>query len=179
MKKLFFLYVILLCLFFPVIVLADDEFVDDDLSFSEINKVIETSGEASNIPDINARHAVVIDRASRQILFGKKENEKCKMASTTKIMTCIVVLENSSITDIVTISSKAANTGGSSLGIEANDKVSVESLLYGLMLKSGNDAAVALAEHIGGDIQGFADLMNKKALELGLISTHFITPHRS
>ena len=156
---------------------ADDEFDFEDSFDSEIFEVLETSGEVSNLPDINARHAVVIDRLSGQILFGKKETEKCKMASTTKIMTCLIVLENTSLNDIVTISSKAAHTGGSTLGISTNDKITVENLLYGLMLRSGNDAAVALAEHVGGSIEGFADLMNKKALALGLSSTHFVTPH--
>ena len=131
----------------------------------------------SKIPIINARHAVVIDRNSSQILYGKNEFEKCKMASTTKIMTAIVVIENSNLSDIVTISKKSANTGGSRLGLSQNDKISVENLLYGLMLKSGNDAAVALAEYVGGNIENFINLMNKKAENLNLSSTHFVTPH--
>ena len=77
------------------------------------------------------------------------------MASTTKIMTCIIVLESSNLEDIVTVSSKAANTGGSRLGLKTNDKISVKHLLYGLMLCSGNDAAVALAEHVGENIFRF------------------------
>ena len=72
---------------------------------------------------------------------------------------------------------KLRGTGGSRLGLSTNDKITVENLLYGLMMVSGNDAAVALAEHIGGSIQGFADMMNKKAVDLGLTSTNFITPH--
>ena len=136
-----------------------------------------SSAEQADVPTINSRAAIVYDRNSRTILYGKNENEKRKMASTTKIMTCIVVLENSDLDTIVTVSSKAAGTGGSRLGLHTNDKISVTNLLYGLMLCSGNDAAVALAEHVGGSVQGFADLMNKKALELGLSSTHFVTPH--
>ena len=99
------------------------------------------------------------------------------MASTTKIMTAIIVLERCNLDDIVTVSSKAAGTGGSRLGLHTNDKVSVRDLLYGLLLCSGNDAAVALAEYVGGDISGFANLMNKKSNSLKLTSTHFITPH--
>ena len=110
-------------------------------------------------------------------MFGKNENEKRKMASTTKIMTAIIVLENSKLDDIVTISSKSANTGGSRLGLHTDDKISVLNLLYGLLLCSGNDAAVALAEHTGGDIEGFANLMNNKCSELGLSNSHFVTPH--
>ena len=99
------------------------------------------------------------------------------MASTTKIMTAIVVLEKTQLSDIVTVSKKAANTGGSVLHINTGDKITVLHLLYGLLLRSGNDAAVALAEYVGGNIEGFADLMNKKAKELNLENTHFVTPH--
>ena len=99
------------------------------------------------------------------------------MASTTKIMTCIVVLENANLNDEVSVSSKAAGTGGSRLGLKKDNKITINDLLYGLMLRSGNDAAVALAEHVGGDKEGFAKLMNDKAEELGLKDTHFVTPH--
>lgn len=110
--------------------------------------------------------------------FGKNESETCKMASTTKIMTAIVVIENcNNLNDIVTISKKSAGTGGSRLGLSTDDKLTVESLLYGLMMRSGNDAAVALAEYISGSIENFSNLMNSKANDLGLTHTHFVTPH--
>ena len=99
------------------------------------------------------------------------------MASTTKILTAIITIENSTLSDIVTISSKSAGTGGSRLGLHKDDKISVADLLYGLMLCSGNDAAVALAEHISGSVENFAILMNQKACEIGLNSSHFVTPH--
>lgn len=99
------------------------------------------------------------------------------MASTTKIMTAIVVIENANLYDTVTISKKSAGTGGSTLGIHEGDKITVCDLLYGLLLKSGNDTAVALAEHVGGSIEGFADMMNEKAKSLHLQKTHFVTPH--
>ncbi len=92
-------------------------------------------------------------------------------------MTAIVVIEKSNLNDIVTIESKAAGTGGSRLGLKKNDKITVKDLLYGLMLCSGNDAAVALAIHIGGSVEGFANLMNQKAHDLGLVNTHFVVPH--
>ena len=111
------------------------------------------------------------------ILFGKNEFNKVKMASTTKIMTATVVIENCNLSDTVTVSQKAAGTGGSRIGLKTDDKVSVNDLLYGLLLHSGNDAAVALAEFAGGSIDGFADMMNKKASELGLNNTCFKTPH--
>ena len=171
--KLFLIFLILL-FSFNHIVFADDEneeLIKDFLSF------IEVSSEISREPTINSKAAIIYDRTSKTILFGKHENEKRKMASTTKIMTAIIVLENSNLDDIVTVSSKAAGTGGSRLGLKTNDKISVRDLLYGLMLCSGNDAAVALAEHVGGNVQGFATLMNNKSAVLGLTSTHFVTPH--
>ena len=99
------------------------------------------------------------------------------MASTTKIMTATVTLENANLSDEVTISAKAGGTGGSRLGLKKGDKIALNDLLYGLMLRSGNDTAVAIAEHVGGSVQGFADMMNKKAQELGLTNTNFVTPH--
>lgn len=126
---------------------------------------------------MNSRIGLIFDRNSKRILYEKNGLKQVPMASTTKIMTAIVVLENSELNDVVTISKKAAGTGGSRLGLRTNDKITVHDLLYGLMLKSGNDAAVALAEHVGGGIEEFADMMNKKAKELGLINSHFITPH--
>lgn len=170
---------ILLCLFVIIFsyilpVYADDE---DSENFSDIYSVINTSSEIVTSPNVNSRAAIVYDRSSGSILFGKNENEKCKMASTTKIMTAIIVIEKSNLEDIVTISAKAAGTGGSRLGLHTDDKISVLNLLYGLLLCSGNDAAVALAEYVGGDVTGFADLMNSKASDLGLTSTNFVTPH--
>ena len=129
------------------------------------------------MPAINSRAYVVIDRKSNTILVGKNENQKKKMASTTKIMTALVVIEHTNLSDTVEISKKAASTGGSRLGLKTGDKITVSDLLYGLMMRSGNDAAVALAEHIAGSISGFADLMNEKANSLGLSNTHFVTPH--
>lgn len=127
--------------------------------------------------DITSRIALIYDRASGKILYEKNGNKQTPMASTTKVMTAIVVLENAKLTDTVTITSKAASMGGSRLGLKKNDKITVNDLLYGLMLRSGNDAAVALAVYVGGSIEGFADMMNKKAAELGLSNSHFIVPH--
>lgn len=126
---------------------------------------------------INARSYVVLDRKSKKVLIGKNEYTKAKMASTTKIMTATVILENCNLDDIVTISKKSANTGGSRLGLKTNDKISVLNLLYGLLLCSGNDAAVALAEYCSGSIPEFCNFMNQKAIELGLTNSHFETPH--
>ena len=175
-KKIFFIIIIFFNLF-PQIIYADDEFIELDLSSNELNETLQTSMSVENIPNINARHAIVLDRNSNTILYAKKEQETCKMASTTKIMTAIIVIENANLNDTVTISTKSAKTGGSRLGLSTGNTITVENLLYGLMMRSGNDAAVALAEYVGGSIEGFSDLMNKKAFELGLTSTHFVTPH--
>ena len=171
--KIFFAFTIFI-FSFNCIVLADDENEEISNNFSSF---IEASSDLSEEPNINSRAAIIYDRTSGSVLYGKNENEKRKMASTTKIMTAIVVLENSNLDNIVTVSSKAAGTGGSRLGLHKDDKISVRDLLYGLLLCSGNDAAVALAEHVGGDISGFATLMNNKCDFLGLSSTHFVTPH--
>lgn len=93
--------------------------------------------------DITSRIALIYDRASGKILYEKNGNKQTPMASTTKIMTAIVVLENANLSDEVTIDSKAAGIGGSRLGLKKNDKITVNDLLYGLMLRSGNDDAVA------------------------------------
>lgn len=156
---------------------ADENMEELDFTWNEFQNIIKASSEMHTEPKINSRVAVIFDRASGDIIYGKEENKKYKMASTTKIMTAIVVLENSKLTDVVEISKKAANTGGSRLGLKLDDKITVNDLLYGLMLCSGNDAAVALAEYVGGSMQGFAEMMNKKAEELKLTSTHFVTPH--
>ena len=144
---------------------------------TEINSFTDAYTEAIKEPDVNSRACVVIDRKTNSVLFGKNENSKKKMASTTKIMTATIIIEKCNLTDTIEISKKAAGTGGSRLGLKTGDKITVLDLLYGLMLRSGNDAAVALAEYAGGDINGFAELMNAKALELGLTNTHFETPH--
>ena len=173
------IYKIFICLFFIILlsfspVLADDENFE---YLSDLSTIQSSNSENITEPTINSRAAIVYERSSGKILYGKEENEKRKMASTTKIMTASVVLENTNLDDIVTISSKAAGTGGSRLGLHKDDKISIQDLLYGLLLCSGNDAAVALAEHVSGDLSNFANMMNSKATSLGLSSTHFVTPH--
>ena len=153
---------------------ADDVDNEEKISQNEINEV---SANVSDEPVLNSRKCVVYDRISKTIIYGKNENVKSAMASTTKIITAIVVLENTDLNQEVVVSKKAGGTGGSRLGLRAGDKVRIEDLLYGLMLRSGNDAAVALAEYVGGSVQGFAELMNNKAVALGLKCTHFVTPH--
>lgn len=165
-----------LAILLPSFTLADDINIYDTEDINII-ETVETVAKQENIPTINSKSAVVIDRNSNTILYGKDENTKRKMASTTKIMTCLIVIENSNLNDIVEISKKSAGTGGSRLGLKTGDKITVKDLLYGLMLCSGNDAAVALAEYVSGSVQNFSILMNQKAKELNLSNTNFETPH--
>lgn len=178
MKKIFSLIILLFYLTISIFYntsLADD--IDTDIYSNNIieENTLETSN--STFPSINSRSYVVIDRKTNSILVGKNEHIKKKMASTTKIMTAIVIIENYNLDTIVEVSKKAANTGGSRLGLKTGDKISIRDLLYGLMLCSGNDAAVALAESTCETVSNFAILMNEKAKTLGLNNTHFVTPH--
>ena len=156
--------------------LIDTGEIEDDDEEVDINEILETVADIEEL-EIESKIALIYDRASGNILYEKNGNKQTHMASTTKIMTAIVVLENSNLSDVVTIDSKAAGTGGSRLGLKKNDKITVNDLLYGLMLRSGNDAAVALANYVGGSIEGFASMMNNKAKELGLANSHFVVPH--
>ena len=171
-KKIIIFFLILL-INLPYFSIADDN-MDDNIEYL---KTLETSSSNTNNLSISSKHAIVLERSTNSILFEKSAYEKTAMASTTKIMTAIIALENYNLSDMIDISSKAANTGGSTLGIQKNTKISLESLLYGLLLRSGNDCAVAIAEHIGGNIEGFAKIMNEKASILGLKNTNFVTPH--
>ena len=174
MKKIFYsILIFLLILFEFSTVCADD--VDNEVDFEDTIEV--TASNVSELPKTNSRRYIVYDRISKSMIIGKNEDIKSAMASTTKIMTTIVILEKADLNETVTVSAKAGGTGGSRLGLKKGDKASVRDLLYGLMLRSGNDAAVALAEHVGGSVKGFAELMNEKAIELGLTNTHFVTPH--
>lgn len=173
MKKII-AFVLMFILIFPVCCFADEENNEEE---EQIPELVEAASDSAEEPNLNSRAAIIYDRNSKEVIYGKEESTKRKMASTTKIMTCMVVLEKGELTDTVIVSKKAAGTGGSRVGLKTGDKVSVQDLLYGLMLCSGNDAAVALAEHVGGSVEGFADLMNEKARQLNLSNTHFVTPH--
>lgn len=125
---------------------------------------------------VAAKGAVLIDGASGRVLFGQNENAMFPMASTTKVMTTLLALENSDLDEPVTAGKNAYGVTGTSLYLSEGETLSMEHMLYGLMLRSGNDAAVAVAEHIAGSVPAFADMMNEKAKELG-IDAHFVNPH--
>lgn len=165
---------------FSGIVLADDEIEEFDeniMSEIEAEAVLETAAKNMKEPETYSKHIICMERSTGEVLYEKDAYTQTAMASTTKILTCIIALENCDMTETVEISSKAAHTGGSTLGISAGSTMTMESLIYGLMLRSGNDCAVAIAEHIGGSIEEFAEIMNEKAKALGLVNSHFVTPH--
>ena len=126
---------------------------------------------------VSAESAVLVDAHSGLVLLEKNAHKRMGMASTTKIMTALTVLRLSSPEDTVTVSDSAIGIEGSSIYLCKGEKMTVEQLLYGLLLASANDAAVALAIHCSGSVDAFADQMNSVALELGLENTHFTNPH--
>ena len=126
---------------------------------------------------LNALSAALIDAESGRVLYEKTGYKQMAMASTTKIMTCIIALEKGNLNDEVTVSRYAASMPDVQLNIKAGEKYRLGDLLYSLMLESHNDVSVAIAEHIGGSVEGFAALMNEKARELGCENTNFVTPN--
>ena len=115
-----------------------------------------------------------MDSATGRVLYAKNPELRLMPASTTKLMTALVVIEKADLTDVVTVSRRAANAPPTRAGLRAGDKVSVGTLLYAALMKSANDAAVALAEAVGGSEEEFVQLMNRKALAIGANDTHFI-----
>lgn len=134
-----------------------------------------TSGQAA--PSVSANNAVLIEQSTGRILYEKGAHEKQSIASITKIMTAIIAIESGKLDEKVTVSRNAVNTEGSSIYLEQGEKIKLEDLVYGLMLRSGNDSAVAIAEHVAGSVEGFAFLMNEKAKWLGMTNTNFENPH--
>lgn len=120
---------------------------------------------------------ILIEVNSERILSGENINKSLPMASTTKVMTALVVIENTKLDNIVTIPKQAVGVEGSSIYLKEGEKLTVDELLYGLMLRSGNDSATALALYVGGTMEGFVKLMNDKVSALNLKNTHFTNPH--
>lgn len=134
---------------------------------------------ASADPRLNtsARAATLYEPTTNTFLYSKNGEERLSMASTTKIMTALVAIENLELDEVVTVPRECVGIEGSSVYLEEGDKLTVRDLLYSLLLQSANDAAAVLATRIAGDNFGFAELMNKKAEELSLLNTHFENPH--
>lgn len=136
-----------------------------------------SAGCCAQTPDISARSAIVMDRLTGQVLYEKEADRQSLIASTTKIMTGLLVCEHCDLKQPVRIPDSACGIEGSSLYLKSGECCTVEELLYGMMLQSGNDAAAALAVTISGSEAAFLDLMNQKAAALGLTNTHFANPH--
>ncbi len=126
---------------------------------------------------ISAEKAIVMDAVTNRVLFAQKADEQSLIASTTKMMTALVVCEQCNVLDRMRIPKEAVGIEGSSMYLKEGEVLTIQELLYGLMLSSGNDAAVALAIYCGGTVEGFAELMNDKAHVLGMQSSHFENPH--
>ncbi|UJL44752.1 D-alanyl-D-alanine carboxypeptidase [Virgibacillus sp. NKC19-16] len=133
------------------------------------------SGQAA--PTVSATNAILIEQSTGRVLFEKNANEEQLIASITKLMTAIIAVESGKMQEEATASREAIYTEGSSIYLEQGEKMSIEDLVYGLILRSGNDAAVTISEHIGGSMEGFVYLMNEKARWLGMTNSSFENPH--
>ena len=130
----------------------------------------------------NAKSAIIMEPTTGKVIFEKNSNERLEPASMTKIMTLLLTFEaidngKISLDDMVTISKRAADMGGSQMFLEAGSNIRLEEIIKGVSIASANDGAIALAEYIGGSVENFVDMMNKKVEDLGLSNTHFINPH--
>lgn len=126
---------------------------------------------------VNARSAIALDKETGAILFEQNAYELVPMASTTKILTSLIAIEQGNLDKKVTISKKAASIRGSRVGYKAGEEIALKELVFGLMFKSGNDAAIAIAEELGGSIEGFSEIMNHYARGIGILDSHFESPH--
>lgn len=167
--------VIISMIFFLTVINADD--INEEAPVSSIFDDISIETFNEDAPDINARSAIVIDFDAGRILYEKNAYQKRPMASTTKIMTAIVAIENGNMDDIVTVSKNAASIWGSSMKLTTGEQITLKELMYGLLMCSGNDAAIAIAEHIAGSVESFLIMMNNKAIDIGALNTNFTSPH--
>ena len=182
MKQKKCLALLLLCALTAFHILWDRQFSSTDSSdfvpvLPEPVIQINAMEQAPNPLILHASYACLMDAGSHRILYSKNTDKKVPMASTTKIMTALLALESNKLDDVVIASQKAAGMPKVHLGMQPGRQYYMKDLLYSLMLESHNDTAVAIAEHLGGSVSGFAAKMNQKAKLLGMSSTHFITPN--
>lgn len=167
LRKIFVMFILLIQIF-SITVFADIEIETTKNSYSTIDL------------ELDCEAAILLEEKTGRIVYEKNSKEKLYPASTTKILTAILVLENCNLSDsvIVNKSALAGIPDGYVVGnIRAGEEFTVENLLYALMLKSANDVAVVLAEHVSGSVEAFSDLMNKKVVEIGCTNTHFVNPN--
>lgn len=128
-------------------------------------------------PAVKAHSAILMDAKTGQVLFDKNATRRSAPASTTKIITAIIAIESGRLEETVKVSPRAAATRGSSMHLYSGQELTLRELLTGLMLRSGNDAAVAIAEHLAGSVDAFVEVMNRRAREIGALNTNFRNPH--
>lgn len=146
------------------------------LSTVLVSSIFTVAVKATELPPVFSEGAVLMDGRTGKVIYSKNEHTQYEPASTTKVMTALVVLENTKLTDKVTIGEKPTLVDGSAIGIAKGEVYTIEELMLGLLLESGNDCAEALAEHVAGSNEEFAKLMNAKAKELGALDTNFKNP---
>jgi D-alanyl-D-alanine carboxypeptidase (penicillin-binding protein 5/6) len=168
-----YLFIVLSCLTlgFGPPVLTDSDLGNVRLYPHQIEAIA-----ALSMPEVTAQAAIVSDVASGQILAEKNAHQRLAPASTTKIATALVALQRGQLEEQVVVH-ESALIEGAKMGLSSGQVVTLEELLYGLLLRSGNDAATAIAQHIGGSADSFVEMMNQEAEDLGLTDTHFINPH--
>ncbi len=126
---------------------------------------------------ISAQKAILMDGQTGRVIYAKRANQRSLIASTTKIMTALLICENCNVLEQISVPPEAVGVEGSSMYLQSGERMAIQELLYGLMLSSGNDAAVALAIHAAGSLEAFAAMMNEKAKALGMADSHFVNPH--
>lgn len=176
-RKVIVWVVLAMAFLIPTIMMYEHKETDvATINLVSINQVIYEGGNNENL-NLHARAAVLMDADNQRVLYGFNMDEVLPMASTTKIMTCLLALESGQMDEIATVSSYAANQPKVRAGLNSGEQYYIRDLVYSMMLESHNDTAVVIAEHIGGSVEGFAEMMNKKAQELGMYHTYFITPN--
>ena len=145
----------------------------NEITLETVSESIKANGELK----VSARNAIAIDSRNNTVLWNQNGYEIVPMASTTKILTALIAISYGDLDRKVTVSKEASVIRGSTVGYKAGEEITMRELLFGLMFKSGNDAAIAIAEDIGGSVEGFANIMNDYAKSIGIIDSHFESPH--
>ncbi len=173
-KKIVIILLLLIMILSPISVYADEI----DTNENKVYSVVATN--ANEDIEVNAKSAIIVERNTGKIIFEKDAYEQNYPASVTKILTAILTIENCNLDDTATVSKSAIShipSGYVIAPLYVGEQIKIRDLLYALMLKSANDAAYVLAEHVGGSVEGFSEMMNNKAKELGCKNTHFVNPN--
>lgn len=167
----------IISIIFIIIILGVKAFAFNEIEeeFYEFD-ILETVATNDNLI-LNSKNAILYDNTYDEILYEKNAYDRVPNASTTKVLTAIVAYENGNLEGMVTVSKNAALIGGSGINLKSGDKITLNDLIKGLLVHSGNDAAVAIAENVAGSVENFCNMMNIKAKEMGLTNTNFVTPH--